>query len=45
MLDRVTIFFAKPSTLLLLLVLQTVVYWLLAIYLGSDPVPVAYQRF
>jgi len=38
-------YFNKPWVLLGLLVLQSVLYWMLAIYLGGEAVPVAYQRF
>lgn len=43
--NRWKMFFAKPWVLLALLICQSVLYWLIAIYTGSEAVPVAYQRF
>lgn len=35
----------KPWVLLGFLIFQAVLYWMLVIYIGSEAVPVAYQRF
>ena len=45
MIELVKTFFKKPTRLLALLIFQAVLYWMIAIYLGSEAVPVAYQRF
>ena len=45
MLDRWNVLFTKPWVLLTLLIFQCVMYWMIAIYMGSEAVPVAYQRF
>jgi hypothetical protein len=45
MLDRWKAFSTKPQVLLALLVFQSLLYWMIAIYAGSAAVPVAYQRF
>ncbi len=45
MFDRWKAFVTKPSVLFTVLVLQSVLYWMIAIYLGSESVAVAYQRF
>lgn len=45
MLDRWKAFFANRRVLFALLIFQTVLYWMAAIYLGSEAIPVVYQRF
>jgi hypothetical protein len=45
MLDRIKTFFIQPWALFALLVFQCLVYWMIAIYIGGEAVPVAYQRF
>ncbi len=45
MLDRWKTFLTKPGVLLALLIIQSLLYWTLVICLGSEAVPVAYQRF
>ena len=45
MLYRLRTFFQRPAVLLAMLVVQSLLYWTLAIYLGGEAVRVAYQRF
>ncbi len=45
MFDRWMAFFTKPGVLLALLIFQSFLYWAVAIFQGSEAVPVAYQRF
>ena len=45
MFERLKSRFQKPAALLVLLIVQAALYWMLAIYMGSEAVPVAYQRF
>ncbi len=45
MLDRWKACLTKPRVLLALLIFQSLLYWMLVIRLGSEAVPVAYQRF
>ena len=45
MLDRWKGFLMKPWALFVLLIFQSLLYWMIAIYVGNEAVPVAYQRF
>ncbi len=45
MFDRWKAFLTKPWVLFALLIFQCLLYWMAAIYLGGEAVPVAYQRF
>jgi len=45
MLERWKSFVTKPWVLFAFLIFQSVLYWMITVYLGSEAVPVAYQRF
>lgn len=45
MLERWKKFLLKPPVLLTILLVQVLLYWMIAIYQLGKAVPVAYQRF
>ena len=45
MIDTLKLWLKKPAVLFAILLLQAVSYWIITIYIGSEAIPVAYQRF